>query len=145
MAIDGSYDIEVSMPEGKRTLHIVLKSQGKTLTGFVDGPFGKHSFSEGSINNNEVAWTVILKHQAEETKTVSSEKQDAGFFRKLGKFFGKAFSAPLMETLPERESEKSKTEMSIEFKATIKGDEINGKMKFGPYAVGDFKGIRTGK
>jgi hypothetical protein len=145
VVIDGKFDIEVSMPEGKRTLHIVLKSQGKTVSGSVDGPFGKHSFSEGSINNNEVAWRVILKHQAEEAKPASEEKQDAGFFRKLGKFFGKAFSGTLMGTSPEGESRESKTEMPVEFKATITGDEINGKMKFGPYAVGDFKGIRTGK
>jgi hypothetical protein len=145
MVVDGSYDIEVSMPEGKRTIHLVLKSQGKTISGSIDGPFGKYSFSEGSINNNEIAWRVILKHQAEEKGRASVKKQETSFFRKLGRFFGVVYSAPPMGTLPERESEKSKTEMPIDFKATVSGDEISGKMKFGPYGIGDFKGIRTGK
>jgi hypothetical protein len=139
MSVDGTYKVEVSMPEGKRSLLITLKTEGNTLSGSIDGPFGKHDFNDGSMKGNDVAWTVVLT--PESVNTDEDNDSEGGFFRKLGNFISDSFSEFIME--PPHPDIKSATELSVEFTATIAGDEITGEMKFGDYATGIFKGIRS--
>jgi hypothetical protein len=139
MAVDGTYDVEVSMPEGKRSLSITLKSRGNSLGGNIDGPFGKHDFSGGSVKENDVAWTVVLTPDS--VSTDEDDNSEGGFFKKLGNFFSDSFSEFIMES-PHPDI-KPETELRIEFTAAIAGEEITGEMKFGDYATGMFKGVRS--
>ena len=79
MAIDGVYDVEVSMPEGKRSMEITLSTKGTLLSGSVKGPFGEHSFSDGSVSGDNVSWTILLKKE-------SDEESHKGFFGKISEF-----------------------------------------------------------
>jgi len=139
MAVDGTYNVEVSMPEGKRSLSITLKTEGNSLSGCIDGPFGKHDFNDGSVTGNDVAWTVVLTPESVETD--EDDDSEGGFFSKLGSFLSDSFSEFIME--PPHPDIKSATELSVDFTATIAGDEITGEMKFGDYATGIFKGVRS--
>jgi hypothetical protein len=138
MAVDGTYDVEVSMPEGKRPLSITLKSEGSSLGGSIDGPFGKHDFSGGSVKGNDVAWTVVLT--PESVSTGEDDDSEGSFFKKIGNFLSDSFSNFIMET-PHPDI-KSATELQVDFTAEIAGDEITGEMKFGDYATGTLKGVR---
>jgi hypothetical protein len=139
MAVDGTYNVEVSMPEGKRSLSITLKTEGNSLSGCIDGPFGKHDFNGGSVTGNVIAWTVVLTPESVESD--EDDDSESGFFRKLGSFISDSLSEFIMET-PHPDI-KSATVLSVEFTATIAGDEITGEMNFGDYATGIFKGIRS--
>jgi hypothetical protein len=139
MAVDGTYDVEVSMPEGKRSLSITLKSEGNSLGGSIDGPFGKHDFSDGSVKGNAVAWTVVLT--PESVNTEEEGDSEGNFFKKIGNFLSDSFSDFIME--PPHPDIKSATEFQVDFTAEIAGDEITGEMKFGDYATGMFKGVRA--
>ncbi|UCD08705.1 MAG: hypothetical protein JSU79_10145 [Dehalococcoidales bacterium] len=139
MAVDGTYKVEVSMPEGFRTLLIILKTEGNTLGGSVNGPFGQHDFKGGSIKGNDVAWTVVLT--PESVNTDEDDDSEGGFFEKLGSFVSDSLSEFIME--PPHPDIKSTTVLPVEFKASIAGDEIMGEMKFGDYAPGMFRGIRS--
>lgn len=139
MAVDGTYDVEVSMPEGKRSLSITLKSEGNSLAGSIDGPFGKHDVSDGSVKGNDAAWTVVLT--PESVNTDEDGDSESNFFRKLGSFISDSLSDFIME--PPHPNIKSATELPVEFTATVAGDEITGEMMFGDYATGMFKGVRS--
>ena len=141
MAVDGTYNVEVSMPEGLRTLLITLKTEGNKLGGSIDGPFGKHDFSGGSVKGNDVAWTVVLT--PESVNTDEDDASENGFFEKLGSFVSDSLSEFIME--PPHPDIKSATVLPVEFKASIAGDEIKGEMKFGDYTPGMFRGIRSQK
>jgi hypothetical protein len=139
MAVDGKYNVEVTMPEGKRSLSIALKTEGNTLSGSIDGPFGEHDFSDGSVKGNDVTWSVKLT--PESVNTDDDDDSDGGFFKKLGSFISDSLSEFIMET-PHPDI-KAATELQIEFTAEISGDEISGEMKFGDYATGSFTGVRA--
>ena len=139
MAVDGKYKVEVSMPEGKRSLSIILKTEGNALSGSIDGPFGKHSFRNGRVEGNDIAWRVMLT--PESVSKTDDDDSEGGFFKKLGSFISDSLSEFIME--PPHPDIRSTTEFQIEFTATIAGDEISGKMEFGDYATGSFVGARS--
>ena len=139
MAVDGIYSVEVSMPEGKRPLSITLKTEGNALSGSIDGPFGKHGFTDGRVTGNDVAWRVVLT--PESVNTAEDDNSEGGFFKKLGSFISDSLSEFIME--PPHPDIKSTTEFQIEFTAAIAGDEISGEMEFGDYGTGSFTGARS--
>src|SRR4030042_4478437 len=124
MAVDGTYNVEVSMPEGIRSLSITLKTEGNSLGGTIDGPLGKHDFSGGSVRGNDVAWTVVLT--PESVNTDEDEDSGGGFFKKLGNFISDSLSEFIME--PPHPDIRSATELQIEFSAAIAGNEITAEM-----------------
>jgi hypothetical protein len=138
MAVDGTYKVDVSMPEGTRSLSIVLKTEGDLLKGSIDGPFGKHDISSGSVKGNDVTWTVVLTPDSVDTD--EDNDSEGGFFKKLGSFLSDSLSEFIME--PPHPDIKPTTELLVEFTAAIAGDEITGEMKFGDYATGSFRGNR---
>ncbi len=142
MAIDGIYDVEVSMPEGKRSLKISLKAEGKSLSGTIDGPFGKHGFSGGSVTGNDAAWTVVLKPGSDDGEN-QQDDSEGGFLRKLGRFISDSLSESLMEVPSDFPKNQPTSELPVDFKARVTGDEIAGEMKFWDYATGTFKGARS--
>ncbi|MFC1947616.1 hypothetical protein ACFLXY_06835 [Chloroflexota bacterium] len=139
MAVDGTYKVEVSMPEGTRSLLITLKTEGNSLSGSIDGPFGKHDFTGGNVRGNDITWTVVLT--PESVNTEEDDNSEGGFFKKLGNFISDSLSEFIME--PPHSDIRSATELPVEFTTAIASDEITGEMKFGDYATGILKGIRT--
>ena len=61
MAIDGVYDIQVDTPIGAQSAKLTLKIDGDTLSGSVESPMGSSEFSGGTVNGDEVAWTMKIK------------------------------------------------------------------------------------
>jgi hypothetical protein len=143
MAIDGTYSVEVSMPRGNRPLKITLKSDGSSLSGAVDGPFGKQSISEGKVNGNELYWKVRLK--APEDRAVSGPlgMQTGELLQGMVRFITDSFRENPIGAPPDDAGEETKEDFVIEFNATLDGDDMSGKMQFGPYATGTFKGSRS--
>jgi hypothetical protein len=139
MAVDGIYDVEVSMPEGVRSLSITLKTEGDSLGGSIDGPFGKHDFVGGSIQGNDIGWTVVLT--PESVNTDEDDGSEGGFFKKLSNFVSGSLSEFIMET-PHPDI-RSASELQVRFTATIAGDKITGEMQFSDYATGIFTGTRS--
>ena len=140
MSVDGTYKVEVSMPKGKLPLSIMLKTEGNSLNGSIDGLFGKHDFFDGMIKENDIKWTVLLTSGLFE-RDEENNNSDDGFFNKLGKFFSESFSEFINE--PPHPEIKSVTAFPVEFTATVSGDEITGEIRFGDDATGAFSGVRS--
>ena len=60
MAIDGTYDIEVDTPMGKQQIKLTLTAKGNSLSGTMEGPFGKQEFSGGTVSGDDVAWKLAV-------------------------------------------------------------------------------------
>ena len=61
MSVDGSYKVELQTTLGPQPISLILKTDGAFLSGSMDGHFGEQSFSGGTVNGNEVAWSVKLQ------------------------------------------------------------------------------------
>ena len=60
MSIDGKYDVELQTTLGPQAIGLTLKTDGNSISGTMDGHFGQQSFSGGTVDGNDVAWTVRL-------------------------------------------------------------------------------------
>ena len=61
MAIDGTYNITVHTPRGQKEDQIVLKTDGTTLSGnYISSEMGELPIN-GTVNGNELQWTLIYK------------------------------------------------------------------------------------
>ena len=58
MAVDGTYDIEMTTPMGKRTSKVTLKSSGNTLSGTVASDLGTVNFDGGTVDGDSVAFSM---------------------------------------------------------------------------------------
>jgi hypothetical protein len=58
MAIDGTYNIEMSTPMGAQTGTLTLKTDGDSLSGSFSGARGEQSFSGGTVSGDDAAWTI---------------------------------------------------------------------------------------
>ncbi len=58
MAVDGTYNIELESPMGKRTGKLMLKTEGNTLSGSYTGERGEQTFEGGTVDGDNVAWTI---------------------------------------------------------------------------------------
>ena len=99
MAVDGTYNIETTTPRGTQTSKLTLKSDGKTLSGSLEGPRGTQAFSGGTVSGNDVAWSVTV-------------------------------SSPMGS-------------MKIDYKGTVKGNEISGTVQMGQFGSAPFKGKKV--
>ena len=61
MSVDGSYKVELQTTLGPQPISLILKTDGAFLSGTMDGHFGSQSFSGGTVNGNELAWSVNLQ------------------------------------------------------------------------------------
>ncbi len=68
MAVDGKYQVELQTTLGTAQIGLTLKSEGESLSGNMEGHFGQHSFSGGSCNGNNIAWTMKLQSPMGEMK-----------------------------------------------------------------------------
>ena len=58
MAVDGTYNIELNTPHGKRSGSLTLKTAGNSLSGSYSGGLGEQSFNNGVVNADEVVWSL---------------------------------------------------------------------------------------
>jgi len=58
MAVDGTYDIEMTTPMGKRTSKLTLKSSGNALSGTVASDLGTVNFDGGTVDGDSVAFSM---------------------------------------------------------------------------------------
>ncbi len=143
MPVDAAFSAEVEMPEGKKNLLFILKSQGTLLSGSVEGPFGKYSFNNGTFSHNNFDMAVNLKSGNEKKQEELSRRACKGFFRKIGRFLSESLSGPPLGMPSRRWPERPKRDMPVEFSGRVEGDVIYGRMKFGDYATGKFRGSRV--
>jgi hypothetical protein len=140
MPVNGTYHVEVSMPGGKGTFKISLKSQGVLVSGYIDGPFGRHDFTGGELRRREVSWTVMLKPQNIPKPRVENHA-DRGVFGKIGNFLEWLLFEPPVRRFPDRQSRRRLQAMPVNFKALVTDNDIRGEMELGPYGTNPFKGI----
>lgn len=129
MAVNGTYEITITTPMGTRTHTLILETNNNTLNGTLTGPFGKQSISDGTINGNDISWSVELKpprgFKAYLMKVFRSVMQGI-----MGGFAG----PPMMGPPP--------ADMSLFFKGTVQGDDISGNVEMGPIGSVAFRGTR---
>jgi len=58
MAIDGTYEIEMTTPMGKRTSKLTLQSSGDALSGTVASDMGTVNFDGGKVDGDNVTFSV---------------------------------------------------------------------------------------
>lgn len=58
MAVDGKWNITMNTPMGSRTTSLDLKSDGAALGGTWVGQAGAQEFSGGTVDGDNVAWSV---------------------------------------------------------------------------------------
>ncbi|MFC2014415.1 hypothetical protein ACFLUP_00290 [Chloroflexota bacterium] len=61
MPVDGTYKVELDTTIGPQAIELSLKSEGDSLSGSMDGYFGPQTFSGGTVNGNEISWTLKLQ------------------------------------------------------------------------------------
>ena len=60
MEIDGKYNIELATTMGQQPLELILMTSGNFLSGVIDGHFGRHDFSGGSVSGKQIGFSVQL-------------------------------------------------------------------------------------
>lgn len=62
MAIDGTYNTSLKTPMGDQQVKLILKVEGNTLTGTLESQLtGLNELTDGSVEGNELSWTVNAK------------------------------------------------------------------------------------
>lgn len=143
MAIDGTYDAEISMPAGTRPFKITLKTDGDSLSGTIDGLFGEQPFSEGTVIGDDVSWSVQIQGPPRGPGRGPTERPRGGLFRRLMRFVVEALSGPPLGAPMEGTMRGPAGEITLDFKATVSGNEISGQVQIGSFGSGTFKGTRA--
>jgi hypothetical protein len=61
MAVDGTYNIDISTPMGSRSAKITLKADGEALSGSITGEgYEGKDFDGGKVSGNDVSWAVTI-------------------------------------------------------------------------------------
>ena len=60
MAVDGTYNIELDTPHGRRANKLTLKADGDSLSGSLSGDLGAQPFDGGTVTGDKVAWSVQI-------------------------------------------------------------------------------------
>jgi hypothetical protein len=58
MVVDGTYSIELNTPHGKQSGRLKLKTDGNSLSGSYSGGLGEQAFDNGTVNADEVVWSL---------------------------------------------------------------------------------------
>jgi hypothetical protein len=61
MAVDGHYKADLLTVGGPEPLEFIFESYGNYLGGTINGHFGKHAFSFGTVVDNRFSWKVELE------------------------------------------------------------------------------------
>ena len=88
MSADGKWGITLNSPMGAQQAELTLVSDGDSLSGSLSGPQGTQEFTGGTVNGNELTWTVQMTSpmpmKLETTATVDGDSISGKV--KLGSF-----------------------------------------------------------
>jgi hypothetical protein len=77
MAVDGDWNVKMDTPMGAQQVTLTLVSDGDKLSGKLVGAQGTMEFTDGTINGNDLTWTVSLEQpmpmQIETTATIDGD------------------------------------------------------------------------
>ena len=68
MAIDGTYEVELTTTLGTEHFTLVLVTVGDVLNGMIDGYFGKQGFTGGRVEGNNLSWDIFARGPVGEMK-----------------------------------------------------------------------------
>lgn len=68
MAVNGTYNIEMETPMGTRPAKLILKTDDNSLGGTFIGAQGEQSFTGGTVDGDDVAWSVMMSGAMGEMK-----------------------------------------------------------------------------
>jgi len=58
MAVDGTYNLELDTPMGKRTSKLTLKTDGDSLSGTHSDEMGEQSFTDGTVSGDDFTFST---------------------------------------------------------------------------------------
>ena len=58
MPVDGTYNMKLNTAHGKQVGRLTLKTDGNSLSGSYSGGLGEQSFDNGTVNADEVVWSL---------------------------------------------------------------------------------------
>ncbi len=58
MAIEGTYKVELTTTLGNENIILTLDTFGDSLNGYMEGFFGQQSFVDGTIDGNNVSFSL---------------------------------------------------------------------------------------
>lgn len=61
MSVDGDWKVKMDTPMGAQEMTITLVSDGNALSGKLVGQQGTMEFTGGTIDGNNLAWTVSIQ------------------------------------------------------------------------------------
>ena len=61
MSVDGTWNIVVDSPMGKRESTFELTADGDNLNGHGKGPDGPNPIKEGTVKGDDVSWKIDVK------------------------------------------------------------------------------------
>ncbi|HUP84540.1 MAG TPA: hypothetical protein VM143_02625 [Acidimicrobiales bacterium] len=74
---DGTWNITMDSPMGAQQATLTLVTEGSSLSGKLAGPQGEMAFDGGTIDGNNLTWTIALEQpmpmQIETTATVDGD------------------------------------------------------------------------
>ncbi len=74
---DGTWSCSTSSPLGTQAMTLTLTTSGNDLSGKLDGPQGSLEFTGGSVDGDNLAWTVSveqpMKMDIETTATIDGD------------------------------------------------------------------------
>ena len=56
--IDGTYEVQIDTPMGAQTATLILKTDGNSLGGATVSQLGRAEFSGGTVDGDNVSWTM---------------------------------------------------------------------------------------
>lgn len=60
MSIDGTWALTIETPIGRQELTLEAKASGGVLTGTQSAPDGDQAIQDGSVDGDEVTWSVSI-------------------------------------------------------------------------------------
>lgn len=94
MSADGTWNMNMKTPMGEQAGTLNLTTDGSTLTGSMAGPQGTLEIEEGTVDGNNLSWTVNMTSpmpiKVEATATVDGDSISGE--AKLGAFGTAPFS-----------------------------------------------------
>lgn len=61
MSVDGTWNVTATSPMGSQQATLTFSSDGTSLSGSMTGQQGTVEFSDGSIDGDDLKWTVQLQ------------------------------------------------------------------------------------
>lgn len=67
-SVAGTWDITIESPQGKRTVLLIIKKNGDTLTGAMKSPQGETALESIALNNDDIAFALTRQVQGQDMK-----------------------------------------------------------------------------